>query len=126
LFPSGVIRLRGEGKVPLPDRGSAAFWIAARPSKGQARKNKPLKEAEKESALAGLGFVVEGFEPRRGNPNASIDMYGRGGNFALFNWSRNLWEDFEAGRIAICEKMPGENFFLTTVYHEWFILPSLD
>ncbi|MEO8394496.1 MAG: hypothetical protein ABI700_15995 [Chloroflexota bacterium] len=33
------------------------------------------------------------------------------------------WEDFEAGRIAICEKMPGEDFYLTTVYHEWFILP---
>ncbi len=35
------------------------------------------------------------------------------------------WEDFEAGRIAICEKMPGEVFYLTMVYHEWFILPPL-
>ncbi len=25
-----------------------------------------------------------------------------------------------AGRIALCEKMPGQEFFLTLVYHEWF------
>ena len=31
-------------------------------------------------------------------------------------------EMFDSGFLAICEKMPHENFFIATVYHEWFIL----
>lgn len=31
-------------------------------------------------------------------------------------------DPFDAGYLAICEKFPGENFFVATVYHEWFIL----
>jgi hypothetical protein len=31
------------------------------------------------------------------------------------------WEKFSAGRVAVCEKVPGEEFYLATVYHEWFI-----
>ncbi|MBC8170688.1 MAG: hypothetical protein H7X77_03415 [Anaerolineae bacterium] len=30
----------------------------------------------------------------------------------------------DAGYLAICEKIPGENFFVATVYHEWFILDN--
>lgn len=26
-----------------------------------------------------------------------------------------------AGRVAICEIMPGESWYLTTFYHEWYI-----
>ncbi|MFQ5854505.1 MAG: hypothetical protein ACE5LU_02515 [Anaerolineae bacterium] len=33
-------------------------------------------------------------------------------------------EMFWAGRVAICEKIPGEEFFLTTFYHEWFMIDS--
>jgi hypothetical protein len=33
-------------------------------------------------------------------------------------------EWFEAGRIAICEKMPGTEFYVATVYHEWFIVEN--
>jgi hypothetical protein len=29
---------------------------------------------------------------------------------------------FEAGRIAICERMPGHEFYIATVYHEWFVV----
>jgi hypothetical protein len=29
---------------------------------------------------------------------------------------------FFAGRLAVCQKLKGEQFYLTTVYHEWFIL----
>ena len=32
------------------------------------------------------------------------------------------YEYFEAGFIAICDKVPDEDFFITTVYHEWFII----
>ena len=31
-------------------------------------------------------------------------------------------DDFFAGRIAICEKMPDEEFFIATIYHESFIV----
>ena len=34
------------------------------------------------------------------------------------------WEYFEAGRLAICEKIPGENFYVATVYHEWFVIEN--
>jgi hypothetical protein len=29
--------------------------------------------------------------------------------------------DISAGRVAICEKMPGESWYLTIFYHEWYI-----
>jgi hypothetical protein len=32
--------------------------------------------------------------------------------------------DFDSGFLAICEKMPDENFFVATVYHEWFIIEN--
>jgi len=34
------------------------------------------------------------------------------------------FEDNGLGFLAICEKIPDENFFIATVYHEWFILDS--
>jgi hypothetical protein len=34
------------------------------------------------------------------------------------------WENFDAGRIAICENMPGQNFYITTVYHECFLVEN--
>ncbi|MBY0526423.1 MAG: hypothetical protein K2R98_23720 [Gemmataceae bacterium] len=30
-------------------------------------------------------------------------------------------EDSMAGFIAICDRLPGEDFFVAIVYHEWFI-----
>ncbi len=33
-------------------------------------------------------------------------------------------EVFEAGYVAICDKFPGEDFFLTILYHEWFIVEN--
>ncbi|MDM8519176.1 hypothetical protein QUF64_03955 [Anaerolineales bacterium HSG6] len=35
-------------------------------------------------------------------------------------------EMFEAGFMAVCEKMPNESFYLATVYHEWFIIETLE
>lgn len=31
------------------------------------------------------------------------------------------WESLMAGFIAICDKFPGEEFYVAIVYHEWFI-----
>jgi hypothetical protein len=31
------------------------------------------------------------------------------------------WESLLAGFIAICDKLPGEEFFVAIVYHEWYI-----
>ena len=33
-------------------------------------------------------------------------------------------EAFWSGFLAICEKFANENFYLTTVYHEWFIIDN--
>lgn len=33
-------------------------------------------------------------------------------------------ELFWGGFLAICEKFPDEDFFLTTLYHEWFIVDN--
>ena len=34
-------------------------------------------------------------------------------------------EMFDAGRIAICERFEEQGFYLTIVYHEWFIIENL-
>jgi hypothetical protein len=31
-------------------------------------------------------------------------------------------EWFECGFLTVCDKMPGEEFFLAVVYHEWFVM----
>jgi hypothetical protein len=31
-------------------------------------------------------------------------------------------EAFMAGFLAVCERMPGEQFYIASVYHEWFII----
>ena len=33
---------------------------------------------------------------------------------------------FSAGFLAVCERMPGEDYFVATVYHEWFMVPFID
>lgn len=31
----------------------------------------------------------------------------------------NEW--YDSGFLAVCERMPGQDFFVATVYHEWFV-----
>ena len=33
-------------------------------------------------------------------------------------------ELFFAGRVAVCDKVEGEEFFLAVLYHEWFIIDT--
>jgi len=34
-------------------------------------------------------------------------------------------EKFYAEFVSICEAVPGENFFIATLYHEWFIIDNV-
>lgn len=33
-------------------------------------------------------------------------------------------EMFCTGRMAVCDRVPGEEFFLATVFHEWFVIDN--
>jgi hypothetical protein len=33
-------------------------------------------------------------------------------------------DPFSAGYVAICERFPGADFYVATVYHEWFIFEN--
>ncbi len=33
-------------------------------------------------------------------------------------------ELFWTGRIAVCDRVPGEDFFIAIVYHEWFVIDN--
>ena len=33
-------------------------------------------------------------------------------------------EFLDAGFVAVCERFPNEDFFVTTVYHEWFMVDN--
>jgi len=34
------------------------------------------------------------------------------------------WERFTAGFLAVCDRFPGEEFYVAVVYHEWFIIEN--
>lgn len=34
-------------------------------------------------------------------------------------------EWFTAGFVAVCDRVPGEEFFIAILYHEWFIIDEL-
>ncbi len=33
-------------------------------------------------------------------------------------------EMFDAGFVAVCDKYPGEDFYIAVLYHEWFIIEN--
>ena len=48
-----------------------------------------------------------------------------GNTLTIFFQDTSFGKDtFDSGFLAICEKMPSENFFIATVYHEWFIIEN--
>ncbi|SRR5258708_1745916 len=34
------------------------------------------------------------------------------------------YEKFDAGRLAICQKVAGMEFYIAVVYHEWFVVEN--
>lgn len=64
------------------------------------------------------------------HPNITIlraIMSDNGNAMTIFLKDTTYWkgqDEFFAGRFAFCDKLPGENFFVATVYHEWFLIPD--
>ena len=42
----------------------------------------------------------------------------------LFLRDTTHFSGIDAGFLAVCERVPGESWFIATVYHEWFIIDS--
>jgi hypothetical protein len=50
-----------------------------------------------------------------------------GNTLTLFLKDTSYYDDnFFSGRLAICEKMRGTDFYIAIVYHEWFIVENKD
>jgi hypothetical protein len=46
-----------------------------------------------------------------------------GRSLTLFLKDTTRYDDtFSSGFLAVCDRIPGEAFFLAIVYHEWFII----
>jgi hypothetical protein len=46
-----------------------------------------------------------------------------GDSLTLFLKDTTFYDDpFFSGYIAVCDCLPGENFFIAILYHEWFII----
>jgi len=62
------------------------------------------------------------------HPNVTLIrcVEGEGGAvLTLFLRDTTYYDDmFESGFLAVCERLPGESFYLATVYHEWFIIEN--
>lgn len=42
----------------------------------------------------------------------------------FFTDTTYAYDKFDSGFLAVCERWPQENFFIATVYHEWFVLEN--
>lgn len=78
---------------------------------------------------------VEGYPvllpvPREHHPNITIlrCIVGDGGRSLTIFLKDTTYVDrpedelFWAGRLAVCDKVPGEAFYIAIVYHEWFMV----
>jgi hypothetical protein len=48
-----------------------------------------------------------------------------GSVLTIFLTDTTFYEEMFAGALAICEKVPGEDWYLTLVYHDWFVIPDV-
>lgn len=68
--------------------------------------------------------------PGENHPNVTIlrTIVGDNGNSLVVFFKDTSYvtdprdEPFFSGFMAVCDKVPGEEFFLGIVYHEWFII----
>jgi hypothetical protein len=76
-------------------------------------------------------FVIEGHPvllpiEQSHHPNLTIlrTIFSGDGNVLTLFLKDTTYDDHwsAAGFMAVCEKVIGEDFFLTTLYHEWFII----
>jgi hypothetical protein len=43
----------------------------------------------------------------------------------IFLRDTTFWSDMFAGLLAVCEKVPGEDWYIALVYHEWFVIDDV-
>jgi hypothetical protein len=64
--------------------------------------------------------------PRKYHPNVEIvrtNWSVDGNSVTIFLTDTTFGSDwFEIGYLAICDKVAGEDFWLSIVYHEWFVI----
>ncbi|MBI5670385.1 MAG: hypothetical protein HZC41_20520 [Chloroflexi bacterium] len=68
---------------------------------------------------------------REQHPNISVlrsIVSADGNTLTLFLKDTTYYPEYESemdtGRLAICEKLAGADFYITTVYHEWFVVKN--
>ena len=79
-------------------------------------------------SAAGLPILLP--TGRERNPNITIlrsIVSGDGDSLTVFLKDTTHCPDpenemFCAGRMAVCDRVPGEDFFLAIVFHEWFVI----
>lgn len=82
--------------------------------------------------LSAAGFPILLPVGRERNPNITIlrSIVSRDGDsLTVFLKDTTHYPDpedelFWTGRMAVCDKVPGEEFFLAIVFHEWFVIDS--
>ena len=85
-----------------------------------------LTEADDAEFLEIGGYFVLFPVARKRHPNITIlrVIPSADGNTLTIFLKDTTYGDgmFEAGYMSVCEKVKGEDFFLATLYHEWFII----
>lgn len=82
--------------------------------------------------LSAAGFSILLPVARERNPNITIlrSIVSRDGNsLTVFLKDTTHYPDpedelFWTGRMAVCDRVPSEEFFLAIVFHEWFVIDS--
>ena len=74
-------------------------------------------------------LVIEGYDvllplDKKHHPNISILRCIVSKNedvLTIFLKDTTYYSGIDTGFLAVCERVPGEPWFLTTVYHEWYL-----
>ena len=48
-----------------------------------------------------------------------------GAALTIFLRDTTFWSDMFAGYLAVCEKVPGEAWYIALLYHEWFVIDDV-
>jgi hypothetical protein len=78
--------------------------------------------------IAGLPVLLPIEKKRHPNITVLRSIVSRdGGNLTVFLKDTTHYPDpedelFCTGRMAVCDRVPGEDFFIAIVFHEWFVI----
>ena len=80
--------------------------------------------------IAGLPVLLPIEQKRHQNITVLRSIVSQGGDsLTVFLKDTTHYPDpedelFWTGRIAVCDRVPGEEFFLAIVFHEWFVIDN--